>query len=429
MAGGGVSNSGECVARYSFLLSGAILCTLAFVVAFQSNQIMGDGANEGVASYLNPIVKNAYKPFGWGVDEAVEALEESARTSGGGGGDEAGLPHVLPPEDEDPSEHVDEPSARAESEKKEQRATASAAEEGVLAMTGRAIMDPIADPEQAAIAKGKWHEHGSKRKLNRLPGAKEPLSPACYPPSKLAPGPDASLEEDLEYMIDRVESAPTYDFPFKSYTYFCDIWPPHLWEGLHSLFPPTSVFDRLERNVKRQVRGTGGARKTPYQRYQLNAQEIAGRKRSWRSAGPAGTVWTRALQLIYHPKFEAAVWKKFGLTRKARSREARILIDKDGKAVGRIHPDTTYKILTMQFYFPVSNASFWDYGTCVHTRQQQARRDVKKDEEGDCWAKFMYAQNSGYSFYISRHSYHSSPNSRVFNKGDRRTMLVNWYHT
>jgi hypothetical protein len=28
-----------------------------------------------------------------------------------------------------------------------------------------------------------------------------------------------------------------------------------------------------------------------------------------------------------------AVWKKFGLTRKPRSREARILVDKDGKAV------------------------------------------------------------------------------------------------
>jgi hypothetical protein len=34
MAGGG--SRGECVARYSFLLSGAVLCTLAFVVAFQS---------------------------------------------------------------------------------------------------------------------------------------------------------------------------------------------------------------------------------------------------------------------------------------------------------------------------------------------------------------------------------------------------------
>ena len=66
------------------------------------------------------------------------------------------------------------------------------------------------------------------------------------------------------------------------------------------------------------------------------------------------------------------MWKKFGLTRKARSREARILVDRDGKAVGRIHPDTTFKILTMQFYFPVSNASFWDYGTCVHTKAQQA---------------------------------------------------------
>jgi hypothetical protein len=47
-----------------------------------------------------------------------------------------------------------------------------------------------------------------------------------------------------------------------------------------------SVFDRLQRNVKRQVTGTGGARKSPYQRYQLNAQEIAGRKRSWRQSAP-----------------------------------------------------------------------------------------------------------------------------------------------
>jgi hypothetical protein len=44
-----------------------------------SKEIMGESANEGLASYLNPIIKNAYKPFGWGVDEAVEALEESAR--------------------------------------------------------------------------------------------------------------------------------------------------------------------------------------------------------------------------------------------------------------------------------------------------------------------------------------------------------------
>jgi hypothetical protein len=41
-------------------------------------------------------------------------------------------------------------------------------------------------------------------------------------------------------MIDRVESAPSFDFPFKSYTYFCDIWPPHMWDRLHALFPPTS---------------------------------------------------------------------------------------------------------------------------------------------------------------------------------------------
>jgi len=41
-----------------------------------------------VASYLHPIVKNAYKPFGWGVDEAVEARERSSRD----GTEEAGTP-------------------------------------------------------------------------------------------------------------------------------------------------------------------------------------------------------------------------------------------------------------------------------------------------------------------------------------------------
>ena len=419
------SSAGECVARYAFLLSGAVLCTLGFVVAFNATALGssagggpgGSDITSGAASYLFPIVKNAHKPFGWGVDEAVEALEESARNDNGG--TEAGLPAVVPPES--PDEEVAEAKEKEEGEGEGEGEEAG----GRRASSG----SERADPERAAEAKHSWHEHGTKRKLNRLPGAREPLYPACGTPPTVPTAAGQSLEDDLAYMIERVESSPTFDYPFKSYTYFCDVWPPHLWESLNALFPPTSVFDRLERNVKRQVRGTGGARKSPYQRYQLNAQEVAGRKRRWRSSGPAGTAWRRALELLYHPRFEAAIWKKFGLTRKARSREARILVDKDGKAVGRIHPDTTYKILTMQFYFPVSNASFWDYGTCVHTRAQQARRDVKKDEEGDCWAKFAYQPNSGYSFYISRHSYHSSPNSRVFNNGDRRTMLVNWYHT
>ena len=49
---------------------------------------------------------------------------------------------------------------------------------------------------------------------------------------------------------------------------------------------------------------------------------MAAGKRKWQSAATSATAWRRALDLIYHPKFEAAVWKKFGLTRKARSREA-----------------------------------------------------------------------------------------------------------
>ena len=62
-----------------------------------------DSANGkgSMASYLQPIVRNAYKPFGWGVDEAVEQLEASARETS----DEAG-PRIEDLESSEASEPV-----------------------------------------------------------------------------------------------------------------------------------------------------------------------------------------------------------------------------------------------------------------------------------------------------------------------------------
>ena len=69
-----------------------------------------------------------------------------------------------------------------------------------------------------------------KWKIFGRPCAVEPVYPPCYAGSE-APPADGSggLEADLAYMIDRVKRAPTYDYPFKAFTYFCDIWPPALW--------------------------------------------------------------------------------------------------------------------------------------------------------------------------------------------------------
>ena len=138
-----------------------------------------------MASYLNPVIKNAYKPFGWGVDEAVEALEESARDGGGGGDNEAGLPHVLPPSEEDADGDSGDGDGGADDDKEKEEKDG---EGGSSAAASVGADRDIKDPEEAALAYGAWHQHGTKRKLNRLPGAKEPVYPACYPPSKSSPG-------------------------------------------------------------------------------------------------------------------------------------------------------------------------------------------------------------------------------------------------
>lgn len=93
-----------------------------------------------------------------------------------------------------------------------------------------------------------------------------------------------------------------------------------------------------------------------------------------------------------------------------------------------MHPDISKKLVTMMFYLPSGSSKQQkkqaaSYGTCLHTPEQYAQRS-KINGAAPCAVKFRFAPNVGYSFTVSRHSYHSASAGDL---GERRTIMLNWY--
>jgi hypothetical protein len=63
------------------------------------------------------------------------------------------------------------------------------------------------------------------------------------------------------------------------------------------------------------------------------------------------------------------------------------------------------------------------YGTCLHTIHQYETKSAL-DGSAECAVKFPFVPNAGYSFTVSKHSYHSASSGEW---GERRTIMLNWY--
>jgi len=242
-----------------------------------------------------------------------------------------------------------------------------------------------------------------------------------------------------EYMIQRLIAAPTYRVPFNSATYFCGIFPEHVYQEIIENFPPDKAFENYASKVKNC--GGGGCR------YTLSAFNIVKQKNhpTWPNFRGAKELYQKLMSIVFSKEFEAALWKKLQITKKAKRREFRILSDKHGYANGRIHTDLqARKIATMMFYLPVTDKTAFDYGTCIHTTEQWKKRnylrkangqlgakrgDTGYDGEGDCYYKFRFLPNTGYSFKAGPASWHSAPNTFIehYDEYDRNTILLNWY--
>lgn len=236
-----------------------------------------------------------------------------------------------------------------------------------------------------------------------------------------------------DYVVSKIKLATTFNAPFKSSTYFCNLWPEDMYANMTKLFPPDEAFSNYE--AKQKTCNVHGCR------YAMDIGAIIGTKakakRNWPQHGDAVNTWKKLRNVVFSADFERALFQKLGVTRKVGRREIRIFSDKSGQSNGRVHTDQdASKVATMMFYITDAVDPMFDYGTCLHTAEQYRKRKLlkrsrpgAKDGESVCQFKFRYLPNTGYAFKVGPNSWHSAPNSFIkhWKQYPRNSVLVNWY--
>ena len=53
-----------------------------------------------------------------------------------------------------------------------------------------------------------------------------------------------------DYVVRKINMATTFDAPFKSSTYFCNLWPRDMYANMTKLFPPDKAFSNYAAKIK-----------------------------------------------------------------------------------------------------------------------------------------------------------------------------------
>jgi len=253
-----------------------------------------------------------------------------------------------------------------------------------------------------------------------------------YTPCPRTPEPDNYDDmDDAAYFVYKLKMAKYYPLPFK-YMFFCDMFKPELYSEIVRHFPPTTVMEPAVKRAatemkKRSSYSAAGSNNLADRRWKMSAFDIIAMKPTskWPTLASAQPIWSKLKEIVFSKEVADTLWERFNLTRVANFHDFRVQSDHSGYSIG-VHPDSPKKILTLMFYVPLDANTVYDYGTCLHTSTQYQARDLKKNGEGVCMAKFLYASNTGYSFVVNDISYHSV-NNVGRRQGYRQTIMFNWY--
>eukprot|EP00241_Pyramimonas_parkeae_P012278 CAMPEP_0114250934 /NCGR_PEP_ID=MMETSP0058-20121206/14978_1 /TAXON_ID=36894 /ORGANISM="Pyramimonas parkeae, CCMP726" /LENGTH=281 /DNA_ID=CAMNT_0001364655 /DNA_START=125 /DNA_END=970 /DNA_ORIENTATION=- len=231
-----------------------------------------------------------------------------------------------------------------------------------------------------------------------------------------------------EWIIAGLKAAPISDFPFKRSLFWCDVFPPVTYAALDTYWPPTAL---MHQDVK-SGRSKKVSHKNAGERFKTSLEDLLQADKNQKVVkgwAKAKGLWKMLSEVLFSKEFEAVLWQKMDIKKKWAFRDFRIQTDAKGFAIGA-HPDISKKIATMMFYLPSGDVEqrkkqASEYGTCLHTKAQFDARS-KVDGATQCASKFMFLANAGYTFTVSRNSYHSAS---AGNYGPRRTIMLNWYNT
>jgi hypothetical protein len=130
---------------------------------------------------------------------------------------------------------------------------------------------------------------------------------------------------------------------------WCNVWPPDMYAEMERYFPPISAMEAqllsVTRNAKNAKAGynkagysADGSNNLANKRYKISGFDFIKHKPAAMGAEEhAGSkdVWMRVKKILFSPKLEAAMWKKFHVTRNNMAHDFRLQIDTAGYSIGR----------------------------------------------------------------------------------------------
>lgn len=257
-------------------------------------------------------------------------------------------------------------------------------------------------------------------------------SKTLYPECPVHPLAGTSEKVDLkDWLVAGLKAAPLSDFPFKNSIFWCNVFPPDVYAALDAMWIPRS-FMRQDRKSAKYIQAQDASHVNANQRFKcslpnyLNVSDEEGDS-TFKMFSRSKRLWKEVEEALYSTEFEKALWEKLLMRDKWQFRDFRVQSDMRGFAIGA-HPDISKKLATLMFYLPTGTerqqkAQARSYGTCLHTLEQfQAKSPT--DGSAECAVKFPFVPNAGYSFTVSRRSYHSASSGEL---GERRTIMLNWY--
>ncbi len=230
-----------------------------------------------------------------------------------------------------------------------------------------------------------------------------------------------------DFVLRSIETTQVRSKPFASYVHLCRLFPGKLYREMTEYFPPKEALapaKLTKHKLRYKIDRVGSL---------LGLPEAM--KKTFKNFTKTVEVWSKAEEILLSESLRKTVFRKLEvdeLEKKTRSKDFRIQVDVGGFTLGP-HPDSPKKIVTLMLYFPKeeeeeSNKKL--FGTCLYTKEQYemfADNDEGNEVSPPCEKKFLFEPNTGYAFKVGEESYHGVDD--IPPRGERRTLLINWYST
>ncbi|MGE3314028.1 MAG: tetratricopeptide repeat protein [Planctomycetaceae bacterium] len=206
----------------------------------------------------------------------------------------------------------------------------------------------------------------------------------------------------LSHMVHAIEDVELITDPFEHF-YLDQVFPADFYPRLLESLPENRFYEELPH--KDAILPNGHSARLQLKLEEANIQKLP---------EPLRSFWMNFATVLSSERLKFAIFGKFGRAIHANPQVV-LLRDIAGYQI-LPHPDIPQKKVTTQFYLPKDDSKT-HLGTWLYTRENDEFRNAKQ---------FRFARNSGYSFLVSKTSWHGVEKTQLTD-GPRDSLMIIYY--